>query len=406
MQLISYSQNHEDIVLWRALRNVQNGFYVDVGANDPTEDSVTRLFYDRGWHGINIEPSDEYHDRLAHERSRDINLKCAVGDCNGTITFYETATRGWSTSDPGVGLQYVAQGEARTHEVEQLTLDTLLGRHAPDTEIHFLKIDVEGAEAQVLRGLSLGKFRPWVLVVEALDPISQEPRFAEWEGGILGQGYSFVYFDGLNRFYLAAERQAIVDAFNHPPGVLDHFMSNTEVQLLRAIDELNTKIAHGPAEQASQHRIRQLEAAQADLLDRLSAAQEQAAIAQGDLAAVLASRSWRVTRPLRDLADLMRGRPREVAARLRPGLVRRIRGLARRAQAVANRHPKARAAVVTAVTRTGLIHPFRRLQTRLLREPSAQTSALDQAWNSPSPASLAYLEQLQSRVGRGNSPAR
>jgi hypothetical protein len=44
MQLISYSQNNEDILLWRALKNVEKGFYIDVGANHPVDDSVTKLF--------------------------------------------------------------------------------------------------------------------------------------------------------------------------------------------------------------------------------------------------------------------------------------------------------------------------------------------------------------------------
>ncbi len=32
---ISHAQNFEDVILWRALKHVQNGFYIDVGAQDP-----------------------------------------------------------------------------------------------------------------------------------------------------------------------------------------------------------------------------------------------------------------------------------------------------------------------------------------------------------------------------------
>ena len=35
MTFVSYAQNGEDVVLWRALSHVENGFYVDVGAADP-----------------------------------------------------------------------------------------------------------------------------------------------------------------------------------------------------------------------------------------------------------------------------------------------------------------------------------------------------------------------------------
>src|SRR5438105_2444255 len=46
--MVSFAQNHEDVLLARAFAEVGQGFYVDVGANDPSADSVTRHFYDRG----------------------------------------------------------------------------------------------------------------------------------------------------------------------------------------------------------------------------------------------------------------------------------------------------------------------------------------------------------------------
>ena len=52
----SFSQNGEDVVLWRALRNIGTGRFVDVGANDPQVFSVSMGFYQRGWSGITIEP--------------------------------------------------------------------------------------------------------------------------------------------------------------------------------------------------------------------------------------------------------------------------------------------------------------------------------------------------------------
>lgn len=74
MTFISYAQNFEDIRLWRALKHVEKGLYIDVGANHPTADSVTRAFYDRGWSGINVEPVPSYYHALCQERPRDTNL--------------------------------------------------------------------------------------------------------------------------------------------------------------------------------------------------------------------------------------------------------------------------------------------------------------------------------------------
>jgi hypothetical protein len=47
MSFVSYAQNFEDVMLWRALRDIKGGFYIDVGANSPGMDSVTKAFYDR-----------------------------------------------------------------------------------------------------------------------------------------------------------------------------------------------------------------------------------------------------------------------------------------------------------------------------------------------------------------------
>ena len=74
MNFRSYSQYYEDIILFFIFYNVENGFYIDVGANDPNIISVTKAFYLRGWNGINIEPLPHKYKLLLNERKRDINL--------------------------------------------------------------------------------------------------------------------------------------------------------------------------------------------------------------------------------------------------------------------------------------------------------------------------------------------
>jgi hypothetical protein len=80
--IVSYSQNAEDVRLWRVFHTIVDGFYVDVGAADPYVDSVTRMFYERGWSGINIEPNPCF-ESLAEARTRDVNLRVAVGESDG-----------------------------------------------------------------------------------------------------------------------------------------------------------------------------------------------------------------------------------------------------------------------------------------------------------------------------------
>ena len=98
MSFVSYAQNYEDVMLARAFAGVERGFYVDVGAQDPRFDSVTKAFYDLGWHGINLEPVEHWHRKLVEERPRDTNLCLAAGDHAGAIEFHETDESGLSTA--------------------------------------------------------------------------------------------------------------------------------------------------------------------------------------------------------------------------------------------------------------------------------------------------------------------
>lgn len=221
-------------MLWRALKHVESGFYIDVGANDPTLDSVTKAFYARCWHGINIEPTVFYFERLAHERPADINLRVAAGAERGTLTLHEVAQTGLSTTQPDVAAQHRREGyDVLCHEVETLPLDEICATHVTG-DIHFLKIDVEGGEHDVLRGLDLARWRPWILVIEATRPMSQDETYQEWEPILLSHRYGFAYADGLNRFYVADEHPELMPAFRYPPNVFDGFSSNThEASVMR-----------------------------------------------------------------------------------------------------------------------------------------------------------------------------
>src|SRR5262245_14104351 len=91
MPMISYAQNREDVLLRRLFRDVSEGFYVDVGANDPVELSLTKHFSDKGWRGVNVEPLPEAYQRLCDQRPRDVNLPIGVGRAEGRLPFFEVA---------------------------------------------------------------------------------------------------------------------------------------------------------------------------------------------------------------------------------------------------------------------------------------------------------------------------
>ena len=226
MKFVSYAQNFEDVILWRALKTPSNGFYIDVGANHPRVDSVTKAFYDRGWRGINIEPLDGLWQHLEVERPGDVNLRLIVANAPSTTTFYEVENSGLSTTEPEIAERHRKAGIAvKELSVAADTLANICAAHVKG-EIHFLKIDVEGGTRSVLEGADFRRFRPWIILIEATQPLSQTEDYADWEFLITDYGYEFVYADGLNRFYLALERAYLGTHFRYPPNVFDDFVSH------------------------------------------------------------------------------------------------------------------------------------------------------------------------------------
>lgn len=248
---VSYAQNFEDVILWRALSDVENGFYVDVGAQHPLEGSVTRAFYERGWRGINIDPVPAWHGLLEVDRPDDVNLKVAAGIAGGEAVFYEVDGTGLSTMDARLAARYSAEGRlVRMNTVQVRTLDSILGEFSP-AEIHFLKIDVEGAESDVLAGISLRRYRPWIVLVEATLPNTQEDVSLAWQALLDGAGYLPAYFDGLNRFFVAEERRDLLPRFASPPNYFDNFVRHSDWEMAELARRLSEERKSWLVEEAS-----------------------------------------------------------------------------------------------------------------------------------------------------------
>jgi FkbM family methyltransferase len=330
MTFLSYAQNFEDVMLWRALRTVERGFYIDVGAAHPDADSVTRAFYDRGWSGINVEPVADSAKRLRAARVRDTTLQVAVGEAPGSAEFFVVEGTGLSTLRRNGLAEFEKLGfVADPTNVEVTTLADICRAHAP-ADIHFLKIDVEGTEAAVLSGADFATFRPWIVLAEATAPMTTQDTSGAWEPILLRAGYQFVYFDGLNRFYIADERhEELSPSFRVPPNVFDDFLRIADTEWTRriadaqarvtAFDAVSREAARANARaRALQQAIESLQASAAAGLRSIEAAREaacnEAHVAAVALAAMRTSTSWRITAPLRLLmstasAAVRRARP-------------------------------------------------------------------------------------------------
>jgi FkbM family methyltransferase len=223
--MISFAQNFEDVLLYRCFRSVATGFYVDVGAFHPKIASVTKLFYDKGWSGINIEPGQGIA-ALQAARPRDLNLAVAISDHSGEANFYE------HPNDPGTSTlsaevpPVIAEraGTRQLRRVSLLTLTQVLDAHAPTRHLHFLKVDVEGAETAVMAGLNLKRYRPEVILIESTEPYSTIRHPGPWTDILAAAGYRLAYFDGINDFWVREESaERLLPEFAVPVNVLDGF---------------------------------------------------------------------------------------------------------------------------------------------------------------------------------------
>ena len=246
--MISYAQNFEDVMLARAFPGSEPGFYIDVGAMDPEFHSVTKYFYDRGWCGVNVEPTPGFHEKLSRERTRDVNLCVAVGSERGQKLFHDSQGHGISTFRPHLARHFEGlQFSFRTRQVEVVPLREICARHCPGP-IDFLKVDVEGTEKEVLESADWNVFRPRIVLVEAVAADTHTPCWDAWEPLLLDNGYLFAYFDGLNRFYVRREDQHLAECFRLPPNVLDRFVTHEVIRLRRLQGPANPKDRGGVPE--------------------------------------------------------------------------------------------------------------------------------------------------------------
>lgn len=223
MTFVSYAQNFEDVLLWRALQGVSHGCYVDIGAQDPVRDSVSKAFYDRGWRGIHAEANGNYAQLIRAARPDEDVIEALVSDDLDVTVFYEVVGTGLSTAVASIAEEHRRNGyDVREVELNTISLATIFDR-CGDQPLHWMKIDVEGMEANVLRSWGEHSARPWILLIESTYPNSQKPVHEEWLDLVVGRGYTEVYYDGLSRYFIHSDHHELASKFSEPPNIFDGF---------------------------------------------------------------------------------------------------------------------------------------------------------------------------------------
>ncbi len=206
---LSYAQEGEDLILGALLGSVLHrraGFYVDVGAHDPWRFSNTCYFYQRGWHGINIDPRPGMKALFDPERPRDINLEMAIARSPGSLTYHcfdEPLLNGF---DRELCESRDFSGKHRIigkREIPAMPLAIILKEHLPESQrIDFLSVDVEGMDLEALQSNDWEQFHPTFVLAEEIGLKSlSEPGSSEISSFLRQRGYILVARTRLTAIY-------------------------------------------------------------------------------------------------------------------------------------------------------------------------------------------------------------
>ena len=225
-----YSQNFEDLYLHRFFSSVEKGFYIDAGAWHPSCDSVTKIFYDQGWTGINIDPIAEVIDLFCIQRPNDINLNVAVKSPSDpqSLPLMTVGSNPLESGQHSVLSALPQSDDPSIRIVPGLTLFDIIKEHAPSRSIDFLKLDVEGFELNALTGLQLpllsGFQRPKIIMFEATltDSPSSSPHRQECRQLLENNSYQFLFTDALNDYFCDARYFNVFSELVLPPNIFDN----------------------------------------------------------------------------------------------------------------------------------------------------------------------------------------
>ena len=183
----SWSQEGEDVLLVELLPD--RGVYVDVGAHDPFRFSNTKLLYDQGWSGINIDSTSDFVEKFERFRPRDINVRSLVGQ-PGRRKYFRFHEEALNTLSEERAQALVAEGwELRcVEEVEVRPLSVILDEADVNGTIDLLTIDAEGADLEILQSIDWGQNTFTNILVEVSSP-AHEIHNCDVAGFLATKGY-------------------------------------------------------------------------------------------------------------------------------------------------------------------------------------------------------------------------
>lgn len=193
--VISFSAAGEDCVAFGWLREAGVApsaiRYLDVGASDPVALSNTMTMYRRGAKGVLVEPDSLMAEKLRNRRPRDIVVNAGVAFDERTSatlirlhpsafnTFSEAQAERVVADSAGWGVQLSIVGRT---EVPLIPINKIIERHLAGAAPHFLSIDAESVDFEILQSLDFARFRPWIICIEKSHSMAEFDNFLGSKG--------------------------------------------------------------------------------------------------------------------------------------------------------------------------------------------------------------------------------
>ncbi len=196
--LKTYSQHNEDIILYQLFYGKTDGYYIDIGANDPVALNNTKKFYDLGWKGINVEPNPRLYDKICKHRPNDININCGVGDVEGVMIFYEVDPDVYSTFDENEAAKTRYSSSKKVVNKIPINITTINNLFDMSKQkIDLLSIDTEGFDYKILSMNNWSLNRPKSIVVE----LNHDENNSVYNL-LTDNKYELIYFNGTNGIFV------------------------------------------------------------------------------------------------------------------------------------------------------------------------------------------------------------
>jgi FkbM family methyltransferase len=197
----SYAQCGEDIMI-DVILGKEKGFYLDIGANNPFEQSNTMYFYKKGWCGINIDATPGSMVLFNKYRKRDINLEVAVSSRETEMTYYLFEPSFHNSFEKKYSEEFKEKlvGQIKINTVQ---LSKILEKNLGENEIDFLTVDAEGYDYDILMSNDWSKYRPKIVLTEYITYYESEIEHCEKIRNFLeGHGYLFFCNSPTNAIFI------------------------------------------------------------------------------------------------------------------------------------------------------------------------------------------------------------